>query len=104
MANESECGITGLSIALELAEKWREGYDVVYAVREARDGESRIKRQTAKWFYRLMGRLGEVDIPADAGDFRLVDRRAVDSVLAMPEHHLARGLRTACLQEAHENE
>jgi dolichol-phosphate mannosyltransferase len=74
-------------IALELAEKWREGYDVVYAVREARDGESRVKRQTAKWFYRLMGRLGEVDIPADAGDFRLVDRRALDSVLAMPEHH-----------------
>jgi polyisoprenyl-phosphate glycosyltransferase len=74
-------------IALELAEKWREGYDVVYAVREARDGESRIKRQTAKWFYRLMGRLGEVDIPADAGDFRLVDRRALDSVLSMPEHH-----------------
>jgi dolichol-phosphate mannosyltransferase len=74
-------------IALELAEKWREGFDVVYAVREARDGESRIKRQTAKWFYRLMGRLGEVDIPPDAGDFRLVDRRALDSVLAMPEHH-----------------
>ncbi|MCU1468392.1 MAG: hypothetical protein JWM72_4320 [Actinomycetia bacterium] len=74
-------------IALELAEKWREGYDVVYAVREARDGESRIKRQTAKWFYRLMGRLGEVDIPPDAGDFRLVDRRALDSVLSMPEHH-----------------
>jgi len=74
-------------VVLELAKKWREGYDVVYAVREARDGESRIKRGTAKWFYRLMGRLGEVDIPADAGDFRLVDRRALDSVLAMPEHH-----------------
>jgi glycosyltransferase involved in cell wall biosynthesis len=74
-------------VVLDLAAKWREGYDVVYAVREARDGESRIKRGTAKWFYRFMGHLGEVDIPADAGDFRLVDRRVLDSVLAMPEHH-----------------
>ncbi len=74
-------------VALELARKWREGYDVVYAVREARDGESRVKRSTAKWFYRFMGRVGEVEIPPDAGDFRLVDRRALETVLAMPEHH-----------------
>jgi polyisoprenyl-phosphate glycosyltransferase len=73
-------------VALQLAERWREGYDVVYAVRDHRAGESRRKVATARWFYRLMRRLSEVDIPADAGDFRLVDRRAVDVVKTMPEH------------------
>ena len=67
-------------VALQLAERWREGYDVVYAVRDHRAGESRRKVATARWFYRLMRRLSEVDIPADVGDFRLVDRRAVDVV------------------------
>jgi len=73
-------------VVTALAAKWREGYDVVYAVREERTGESRVKLATARWFYRLMGRMSDVDIPADAGDFRLVDRRVVDSVTAMPEH------------------
>jgi dolichol-phosphate mannosyltransferase len=73
-------------VALELAKKWREGYQVVYAVRDERVGESRSKLATARWFYRLMGRMSEVPIPADAGDFRLVDRRALDAVLAMREH------------------
>lgn len=71
----------------ELARKWREGFDVVYAVRDERVGESRVKLRTASWFYRVLGRMSEVDIPFDAGDFRLVDRRVVDSVLSMPEHH-----------------
>ena len=73
-------------VALALAERWRDGFEVVYAVRDERKGESRVKLATANWFYRLMGRLSEVDIPSDAGDFRLVDRRAVDAVTAMPEH------------------
>jgi len=73
-------------VALELARRWREGYDVVYAVRDERDGESRVKLATASWFYRLMGRMSEVPIPIDAGDFRLVDRRAVDAVSSMSEH------------------
>lgn len=73
-------------VALSLAERWRAGYQVVYAVRDERAGESRVKLATATWFYRLMGRLSEVEIPADAGDFRLVDRRAVDAVNAMREH------------------
>jgi polyisoprenyl-phosphate glycosyltransferase len=70
-----------------LAEKWREGFDVVYAVRDDREGESRVKLATASWFYRLLGRMSEVGIPRDAGDFRLIDRRVVDAVKAMPEHH-----------------
>ena len=73
-------------VALEMSEKWRQGYDVVYAVRDARDGESWFKRFTAHRFYRLLSRLSEIDIPRDAGDFRLVDRRAIDAVTAMREH------------------
>ena len=73
-------------VALELARRWREGYEVVYAVRDARAGESRGKLMTARWFYRIMNRLGDVPIPPDAGDFRLVDRRALDGVIAMREH------------------
>jgi glycosyltransferase involved in cell wall biosynthesis len=73
-------------VALQLAARWREGYDVVYAVRDHRSGESRRKVATARWFYRLLRRLSEVDIPPDVGDFRLVDRRAVDAVKGMREH------------------
>lgn len=73
-------------VALELAKRWREGYAVVYAVRDERAGESQVKLSTARWFYRFMGRLSEVQMPVDAGDFRLVDRRAVDAVGAMREH------------------
>jgi polyisoprenyl-phosphate glycosyltransferase len=70
-----------------LAAKWREGFEVVYAVRDDRTGESRVKLATASWFYRVLGRMSEVGIPRDAGDFRLIDRRVVDAVKAMPEHH-----------------
>jgi polyisoprenyl-phosphate glycosyltransferase len=73
-------------VALELAKRWREGYEVVYAIRDSRAGESRVKRTTANWFYRLMSRIGEVDLPTDTGDFRLVDRRVVDAVSGMREH------------------
>jgi dolichol-phosphate mannosyltransferase len=69
----------------QLLAKWHEGYDVVYAVREHREGETRFKRGTAKLFYRLMKRMSQVDIPEDAGDFRLLSRRAADAVRRMPE-------------------
>ncbi len=74
-------------VALEMAAKWREGYEVVYAVRERREGESWFKRASAAVFYRLLRRLTETDIPLDTGDFRLVDRKALDTVLRMPERH-----------------
>jgi len=74
-------------VALELAQRWREGYEVVYAIRDERAGEGRAKLVTARWFYRVMDRMSEVPIPRDAGDFRLVDRRAIDAITAMHEHH-----------------
>jgi dolichol-phosphate mannosyltransferase len=64
-------------VVLEMAERWREGYDVVYAVRAERQGETRFKRATASAFYRSFNRLSDVKVPLDAGDFRLVDRRAL---------------------------
>ncbi len=63
------------------------GADVVYGQRRQRDGESLFKRATAAAFYRLINRLTDVDIPTDAGDFRLVSRRVLDLLLAMPERH-----------------
>ncbi|HYI43820.1 MAG TPA: glycosyltransferase family 2 protein [Sphingomicrobium sp.] len=63
----------------------REGADVVYGVRKSRAGETPFKRATAHGFYRLLARATEVDIPLDAGDFRLMSRRALDVFLAMPE-------------------
>lgn len=63
-----------------------EGYEVVYARREERQGESFMKRATAKWFYRLLNRITSIDIPLDTGDFRIVDRKIVDQLKKMPEH------------------
>jgi dolichol-phosphate mannosyltransferase len=63
-----------------------EGYDVVYGRRRTRTDESRFKLATAALFYRLLGRLSEVEIPVDTGDFRLMSRRIVDRLNAMPEH------------------
>jgi glycosyltransferase involved in cell wall biosynthesis len=69
-----------------MAESMREsGADVVYGVRKSRAGETAFKRATAHGFYRLLSRATEVDIPLDAGDFRLMSRRALDALLAMPE-------------------
>ena len=63
------------------------GADVVYGQRRRRDGESLFKRATAAAFYRLIDRLTDVEIPPDAGDFRLVSRQVLDLLLAMPERH-----------------
>jgi dolichol-phosphate mannosyltransferase len=70
-----------------MVEQWRRGADVVYAVRESRAGESTFKLTTAKAFYRLMARIARIELPVDAGDFRLMDRRALDALLAMPERN-----------------
>ena len=72
-------------VALELAARWRDGYDVVYAVREGRQGDTAFKRATASLFYRMFRRISDVDVPLDVGDFRLVDRRAVDAFRSMRE-------------------
>jgi dolichol-phosphate mannosyltransferase len=69
----------------EMVALWRQGNDVVYGTRRHRDGETAFKTLTAKWFYRFMNRLSEVPMPLDSGDFRLLDRKVVDALLAMPE-------------------
>jgi len=69
----------------ELLAKWREGVDVVYAVRERRSGETRFKLATARIFYRFMGRISNIELQPDAGDFRLMSRQALDGLLAMRE-------------------
>lgn len=77
----------------QFLEKWREGYDVVYAVRQQRVGESLFKRLTASAFYRILRTLTDVDIPLDTGDFRLMNRNVVDSLLSIRERHrFIRGL------------
>ena len=74
-------------VILELAEKWQEGYQVVYAVRAEREGESWFKLATASLFYRLIYRITDVNIPLDTGDFRLLDRKVVDVMNSMREKH-----------------
>lgn len=75
-------------------EKWREGFDVVYAVRERRS-EGRLKRLGYLTFYRLLGWLSQIDIPLDSGDFSLMSRRVVDVINAMPERtRFIRGMRS----------
>src|SRR3569832_1384803 len=64
---------------------WKEGYDVVYARRLSRASESRFKRGTAHLFYRMLGMITSVGIPADVGDFRLIDRKVLDVLRQMPE-------------------
>ena len=71
----------------ELVEKWREGYDVVYARRSHRDGESFLKKASAKLFYRIIQGVSRVKIPEDTGDFRLLSRRAVESLKQLRESH-----------------
>ena len=74
-------------VILDLIDKWREGYEVVYAVREERQGESWFKRMTASIFYRTIFRITDVDIPLDAGDFRLMDKKVITVMQGMREKH-----------------
>lgn len=72
-------------VVCDLIAKWKEGYELVYARRLSRAAEGTFKRATAALFYRLLGRLSSVPIPADVGDFRLIDRKVLDAFRAMPE-------------------
>jgi polyisoprenyl-phosphate glycosyltransferase len=72
---------------LAMIDKWREGYRVVYGVRQQRSGEGVLKRATAAVFYRLLRRLTKVDIPVDAGDFRLMDGKVIQQLRSMRERH-----------------
>src|SRR6201987_927592 len=70
-----------------MLDHWRAGCDVIYAVREQREGESRFKLATARWFYSLFDRLAQVELQHNSGDFRLLDRRALDALLSMRERN-----------------
>ena len=74
-------------LILEMAKKWKEGYEVVYAVRAEREGESWFKLWTASLFYRIIYRITDVKIPLDTGDFRLMDRKVVNVLKSMRERH-----------------
>lgn len=71
----------------DFVREWRAGYDVVYAKRIARDGETALKKATAHLFYQLIQGVGRVRIPEHTGDFRLLSRRAVDALMQLREHH-----------------
>jgi polyisoprenyl-phosphate glycosyltransferase len=73
-------------VVLEMAARWKDGFDVVYARRLTREGENAFKRATAHLFYRLLGSISDVRIPGDVGDFRLIDRKVVEAFRRMPEH------------------
>ena len=74
-------------VILELVKKWKEGYEIVYAVRGEREGESWFKKFTAAMFYRIIYSITDVKIPVDTGDFRLMDRKVVDVLKQMRERH-----------------
>lgn len=71
----------------DMIARWHEGYDVIYGVRDTREGETWFKRATASAFYRLIRRITSINIPLDTGDFRLMDRRVVEAIRLMPERH-----------------
>src|SRR4030042_6976011 len=75
------------TVMLDLIKKWKEGFEVVYAVRRKREGESWFKLVTASMFYRLIYRITDVKIPLDTGDFSLIDRKVVDVMGQMRERH-----------------
>ncbi|MGH2387202.1 MAG: glycosyltransferase family 2 protein, partial [Chloroflexota bacterium] len=80
-------------VITELAAKWRAGAEVVYAQRRKRPGETRFKLFTAALFYRLISRITTMELPRDTGDFRLLDRKVVDTLITMREHNrFMRGL------------
>lgn len=72
-------------LIVEMFQKWKEGYEVVYAKRRSRDGESYLKKFTAKLFYRMLKKITSINIPVDTGDFRLIDRKIIEALKQMPE-------------------
>ena len=82
-------------VLVEMLSRWREGAEIAYGVRTERAGETVFKKGASRLFHRCIARISEVPIPLDAGDFRIMDRAAVDAFLALPERdRLARGLVT----------
>lgn len=80
-------------VILEMIQKWKEGYDVVYGQREKRQGESFFKKFTAKTFYRILDSMTSISIPVDTGDFRLIDRKVCNVLNSLPERNrYVRGL------------
>ena len=67
--------------------EWRDGYDIISGRRSSREGESYLKKTTAKWFYRVLNYLSDVEIPQDTGDFRLISRRALEALKSLRETH-----------------
>ena len=74
-------------VILQMIEKWKEGYEVVYGLRQHREGERLFKTATASMFYGLLHRIADIDTPVDVGDFRLVDRKALNAFLQMRENN-----------------
>ena len=73
-------------VALQMIEKWKEGYDVVHGRRRKRKGETVFKKATAYLYYRFMRKITKMEMPADVGDFKLYDRKVVDAILSLGEH------------------
>lgn len=71
----------------QFVEKWQQGFDNVYGRRDIREGETWVKKATASLFYKLLHKISKVNVPKDTGDFRLLSRRAVDSLLELKEQH-----------------
>ena len=74
-------------VALQMIEKWKEGYEVVHGKRKKRKGETVFKKLTAHVYYRFLRKITGMDIPTDTGEFKLYDRKVVDAILALPEHN-----------------
>jgi len=72
-------------LIIPMVAKWREGFDIVFATRKRREGDSWLKRKTAHYFYEIFDRITDIPVPHDTGDFRLVDRRVVDVLVRLPE-------------------
>lgn len=80
-------------VVVEMVARWREGFDVVYGVRRKREGETWFKLLTARWFYRLFAAMIPIEVPLDAGDFRLMSRRVIVALRALREtHRFVRGM------------
>ncbi len=82
-------------LIFQMVDKWREGFDVVYAQRKSRAGESQFKLMTASLFYKMMSKLAAIDLPRNVGDFRLIDRKALEAFRSMREQdRFVRGMFT----------
>ena len=85
------------AVALEMVEKWKEGYEIVHGKRKKRKGETLFKRATAALFYKMMRKITGLDIPQNVGDFKLYDRKAVDAIISLPEHDRLLRIQTSWL-------